>query len=114
MPVRRTIYHETENKRCLVLDYIERISARKERAIIREHFLFIENHEQVPEHLLKRLKGYNNLWEIRIFRHRFIAFYTSPTELIVIHAFAKPSSKLQRHEIEVAAKRKAAYYPSTR
>jgi len=114
MPVRSVIYHETETGRCVVRDYIKQISARKEHAKLTHSFEFIENHEQVPDFLLKRLKGYENLWEIRVFRHRFIAFYDTPNHLVVIHAFSKPSIKVQRHEIEVAAKRKAAYFPAAR
>jgi len=62
---------------------------------------------------LKKLKGSDDIWEIRVqFGNnifRFLGFYES-NKVILTNAFSKKTQKTPEKEIELAEQRKKEYY----
>ncbi len=77
-------------------------------------FDLIEQLETVPREYLKKLKGTQDLWEIRV-RHANVSFrflgFTDKRQIILLnHAFVKKSLKTPKKEIRIAEKRKSDYF----
>lgn len=102
-------FFETQAGRSPVLEFIEANTRRDERAKIMTVFENIEKMQIVSSSFLKKLKGREKLWEIRVLRFRFIGFYAESKKLILLHAFSKQSQKTPLHEIDVAVKRQSMY-----
>jgi phage-related protein len=93
----------------LVLDFIESVTRRDERAKIMCVFDNVQRMKIVPVHFLKKLQGPEKLWEIRVQRFRFLGFYADSRCLVLVHGFVKQSQKTPLQEIDVAVKRKRIY-----
>jgi phage-related protein len=102
-------FYETESGRSPVLDFIESATRRDERAKIMCVFENVERMQVVPVSFLKKLKGREKLWEIRVQKFRFLGFYADSRRLVLVHGFVKQSQKTPLHEIDVAVKRQSMY-----
>ena len=74
----------------------------------------IEHIDIVPRKYFKKLKGTDDIWEVRI-QHgnnifRILGFLDGKNLLILNHAFTKKSQKIPEKEIAVAEKRKHNYF----
>ena len=74
----------------------------------------IEQIDIVPSKYFKKLKGTDDIWEIRV-QHgnntfRLLGFFDGKDLVILNHAFTKKSQKIPQKEISVAEKRKQNYY----
>lgn len=67
----------------------------------------------VPAQFLKKLAGTDGLWEVRIAfageSFRLLGFFDGPQLLVLTGGFAKKSTKVPPHQIEVAESRKRDY-----
>jgi len=107
--IREIEFFEKESGKSPVVEFIESIRRPAERAKIVKVFEVIEKMQIVPTAFLKKFKGSNEIWEIRVHGFRFLGFYDGSQKLILVHAFDKQSMKTPIHEIEVAISRKRAY-----
>jgi phage-related protein len=73
----------------------------------------VRNLERVPKEFLKKLKGTNDIWEIRIHFgndiFRILGFFDDQ-RIILTNGFVKKSQKTPKNEIELAEHRKKEYY----
>lgn len=68
----------------------------------------------VPDKFFKKLKGVENIYEIRVITHfksiRILGFMHKGNLIVLTHAFIKKSQKTPKTEIERAIRIKAKYY----
>ena len=74
----------------------------------------IEQIDIVPRKFFKKLKGTNEIWEVRVQYggdiFRILGFFDGTDLVILNHAFAKKYQKIPRNAITVAEKRKRDYF----
>jgi phage-related protein len=112
--IREIHFYKTDMGRCPVVDYIEAIRWRAERAKITKVFETVQRMQMVPTSFLKKLKGRHGLWEIRVRSFRFLGFYADSRKLVLVHAFDKKSRKTPEQAIAVAVERIKAYHGQLR
>jgi phage-related protein len=74
----------------------------------------IEQIDIVPRKYFKKLKGTDDIWEVRVQQgnniFRILGFFDGKDLVILNHAFTKKSQKIQQKDIAVAEKRKHNYF----
>jgi len=111
--MREIILYCFESGRCPVEEFFDSLT---EKQFEKAAFVLdlIEQLDNVPSDYLKKLKGTDDLWEVRIRESsnifRLLGFFDGNTFLILNHAFFKKSQKLPQKEIAVAQKRKQDYF----
>ncbi len=102
----------TSSGRSPVEEFIDSLNF-KEAKKVAWTLRLVRDLERVPEEYLKKLKGNNDIWEIRVqFGNnifRFLGFYESNT-IILTNAFSKKTRKTPEKEIELAKQREKEYY----
>ena len=73
----------------------------------------IEQIDIVPQKYFKKLKGTDEIWEVRV-QHgndtfRILGFFDGRDLVVLNHAFTKKSQKTPKREIALAEKRKLDY-----
>jgi phage-related protein len=74
----------------------------------------IEQIDIVPRKYFKKLKGTDDIWEVRV-QHgnnifRILGFFDGKNLVVLNHACTKKSQKIPRKEIAVAEQRKRNYF----
>jgi len=76
-------------------------------------FDLIESQAFVSTEYFKKLKGTQNIWEVRIQQgnniFRFLGFLDGNQLVVLNHGFIKKTQKTPRNEIKIAEKRKKEY-----
>jgi phage-related protein len=107
-------FFETDSGRAPVAEYIGKLRKPADRARIVRTFEVVQAVVDLPNGTLKKLKGHANLWEIRVQQHRFMGFFLEgpavPKVLVLVSAFPKQSNDTPQQEIDVATRRKLAYF----
>ena len=74
----------------------------------------IEEIDIVPRKYFKKLKGTDDIWEIRAQQgnniFRILSFFDGKDLVVLNHAFTKKSQKIPQKEIAFAEKRKRNYF----
>ena len=74
----------------------------------------IEQIDIVPSKYFKKLKGTDDIWEIRVQQgnniFRVLGFFDGNDLIVLNHAFTKKSQKIPKREIAIAEKRKRNYF----
>jgi phage-related protein len=74
----------------------------------------IEQTDIVPRKYFKKLKGTDDIWEVRVQQgnniFRILGFFEEEELVILNHAFTKKSQKIPKREIIVAEKRRRNYF----
>ena len=74
----------------------------------------IEQLDIVPRKYFKKLKGTDDIWEIRVQQgnniFQILGFFDGKNLVVLNHAFTKKSQKIPQKEIAVAEKRKHSYF----
>ena len=74
----------------------------------------IEQIDIVPRKYFKKLKGTDDIWEVRVQQgsniFRILGFFDGNDLVVLNHAFTKKSQKIPQKEIAVAEKRKRNYF----
>ena len=74
----------------------------------------IEQIDIVPRKFFKKLKGTDDIWEVRVQQgnniFRILGFFDGKDLVVLNHAFTKKSQKIPQKEIAVAEKRKQNYF----
>ena len=74
----------------------------------------IEQIDIVPRKYFKKLKGTDDIWEIRVQQSnnifRILGFFDGKDLVVLNHAFTKKSQKIPQKEIAVTEQRKRNYF----
>jgi phage-related protein len=111
--MRKIKFYRLETGKCPVEEFFESLTI-KQFEIISFVLDLIEQIDIVPRKYFKKLKGTDNIWEVRI-QHgnnifRILGFFDGKNLVILNHAFTKKSQKIPKKEIAVAEKRKRNYF----
>ena len=111
--MRKIKFYRFETGRCPVEDYFDSLTNKQFEKI---SFVLdiIEQIDIVPRKYFKKLKGTDEIWEVRV-QHgnnifRILGFFDGKKLIILNHAFTKKSQKIPRKEIATAEKRKQDYF----
>ena len=110
----RTVkFYRHDTGKCPVEEFFDSLT---EKQFEKTSFVLdlIEQIDIVPRKFFKKLKGTDEIWEVRVQYgsdiFRILGFFDGPELVILNHAFAKKSQKTPRNAITVAEKRKRDYF----
>jgi phage-related protein len=110
--MRRIVFYRKESGRAPVEEFLDTLNAKSAQKVVWVLRL-IEELNEIPLQYFKKLKGTDNIWEVRIqvgnniFR---ILGFMNGTDLVVLnHAFQKKSQKTPLKDIRIAERRKREY-----
>jgi phage-related protein len=111
--MRKIKFYRTETGKCPVEKYFDSLTNKQFEKI---SFVLdiIEQINIVPRKYFKKLKGANEIWEVRV-QHgnnifRILGFLDGVDLVVLNHAFTKKSQKTPSKEIATAEKRKQDYF----
>lgn len=110
-------FYRLETGKCPVEEFFDSLTNKQFEKI---SFVLdlIEQIDIVPIKYFKKLKGTDDIWEIRV-QHgnnifRILGFFDGKELVILNHAFTKKSQKIPLKEINIAEKRKRNYFNAKR
>lgn len=110
--MKKVVFYTLANGSKPVAEYIKSLPSRHAEKIVFVLEL-IESTTMVPAKFLKKLKGTDDLWEVRIRQgndiFRLLVFFDGEELLILNHAFTKKTQKTPKKEIKTAQQRKKEY-----
>jgi len=106
-------FYETESGNCPVEKFI-RALPDKTASKIATTIEFIEDTKCPPHHILQKMPGTADLWEVRVKHdgniYRLLGFFDGEQLIMLTSAFQKKTQKTPRQEIQTAEARKADYF----
>jgi phage-related protein len=111
--MRKIKFYKLETGKCPVEEFFDSLSDKQFEKI---SFVLdlIEQIDIVPSKYFKKLKGTDDIWEIRVQQgnniFRVLGFFDGNDLVVLNHAFTKKSQKIPQKEIAVAEKRKRNYF----
>ena len=110
-PEIRVVFFRTDRGNDPVREWLEGLGERDEKTIDADIAVVAENWPLVlGTSLVKKLKGTENLWEIRSRisdgkRIARVLFTVEAGEIILLHGFVKKSQRIPRRDLRLARKR---------
>jgi len=110
--MREILFYHLESGRCPVEDFLDTLTDKQFEKV---SFVLdlIEQLNIIPEVYLKKLKGSDDIWEVRVQYgnniFRLLGFFEANNIVILNHAFTKKTQKTPAREINIAEKRKREY-----
>ena len=107
--MRKIIFYRTNTGKCPVEIFLDTLSDKQFKKVA---FVFdlVEQIKNVPKEYFKKLKGTNDIWEIRVEfgndSFRFLGFFDGGTLVVLNYAFVKKTQKIPKQEIAIAKKKK--------
>jgi phage-related protein len=115
--MREIILYCFESGKCPVEEFFDSLTQKQfeKTAFVLD---LIEQSDIIPHEYFKKLKGTDEIWEVRI-RYgnnifRLLGFFDTNNFIILNHAFTKKSQKTPKKEIEIAEQRKKDYFKQKR
>jgi phage-related protein len=111
--MRKINFYRLETGKCPVEEFFDSLSNKQFEKI---SFVLdiIEQIDIVPSKYFKKLKGTDDIWEIRVQQgnniYRVLGFFDGNDLIVLNHAFTKKSQKIPQKEIATAEKRKRNYF----
>ena len=111
--MRKIKFYRFETGICPVEDYFDSLTNKQFEKI---SFVLdlIEQIDIVPRKYFKKLKGTDDIWEVRVQQgnniFRILGFFDGKELVVLNHAFTKKTQKIPKKEIAVAEKRKRNYF----
>ena len=111
--MRKIKFYKLETGKCPVEEFFDSLSNKQFEKI---SFVLdlIERIDIVPSKYFKKLKGTDDIWEVRVQQgnniFRVLGFFDGNDLVVLNHAFTKKSQKIPKKEIAVAEKRKRNYF----
>lgn len=110
---RKIKFYRLETGKCPVEEFFDSLTNKQFEKIAFVLDL-IEQIDIVPRKYFKKLKGADEIWEVRV-QHgnnifRILGFFDGKELVILNHAFTKKSQKIPQKEIATAEKRKRNYF----
>ena len=110
--MREILFYHLESGRCPVEDFLDTLTDKQFEKVAFVLDL-IEQLNIIPEKYLKKLKGSDDIWEVRVQYgnniFRLLGFFEANNIVILNHAFTKKTQKTPAREINIAEKRKREY-----
>lgn len=111
--MRKIKFYRLETGKCPVEEFFDSLTNKQFEKIAFVLDL-IEQIDIVPRKYFKKLKGADEIWEVRV-QHgnnifRILGFFDGKELVILNHAFTKKSQKIPQKEIATAEKRKRNYF----
>ena len=111
--MRKIKFYRLETGKCPVEEFFDSLTNKQFEKIAFVLDL-IEQNDIVPRKFFKKLKGTDDIWEVRI-QHgnntfRILGFFDGKDLVVLNHAFTKKTQKIPKKEIAVAEKRKRNYF----
>ena len=110
--MRKIKFYRLEKGKCPIEEYFDSLTNKQFEKI---SFVLdlIEQIDIVPRKYFKKLKGTDDIWEVRV-QHgnnifRILGFFDGNDLVILNHGFTKKSQKILQKEIATAEKRKHDY-----
>ena len=110
--MRKIKFYRLEKGKCPIEKYLDSLTNKQFEKI---SFVLdlIEQIDIVPRKYFKKLKGTDDIWEVRV-QHgnnifRILGFFDGNDLVILNHGFTKKSQKILQKEIATAEKRKHDY-----
>jgi phage-related protein len=110
--MRDSVFYRFESDRCPVEEFLSSLTGRQRKKVL---FILqlIEELDRVPQEYFKKLRGTDDIWEVRV-RHsnnifRLLGFFDRENVVVLNHAFTKKTQKTPRQEIRIAEQRKRDY-----
>ncbi len=111
--MRKIKFYRSETGKCPVEEYFDSLTNKQFEKI---SFVLdlIEQIDIVPRKYFKKLKGTDDIWEVRV-QHgnnifRILGFFDGKDQVILNHAFTKKTKKIPVKEIATAEMRKKRYF----
>lgn len=105
-------FYRLETGKCPVEEFFDSLTNKQFEKIAFVLDL-IEQIDIVPRKYFKKLKGTDDIWEVRVQQgnniFRILGFFDGKDLVVLNHAFTKKSQKIPKKEIAVAEKRKRNY-----
>ncbi|MBI1928260.1 type II toxin-antitoxin system RelE/ParE family toxin [Candidatus Poribacteria bacterium] len=111
--MREIVFYRFESGRCPVEEFLSSLTVRQRKKVLFVLQL-IEELDRVPQEYFKKLRGADDIWEVRV-QHgnnifRLLGFFDSADVVVLNHAFTKKTQKTPRPEIRIAEQRKQDYH----
>ena len=95
-------FYYFENGKSPIEEFLDNLSNEDVKKVF---FVFdlVEQLEKIPQKFLKKLKGTDNLWEIRVKAKsniRFLGFFHDNQIIILTHAFIKKRQKIEKKKLK--------------
>jgi phage-related protein len=111
--MRKIKFYRFDTERCPVEEFFNSLTNKQFEKIAFVLDL-IEQIDIVPRTYFKKLKGTDDIWEVRVQQgnniFRILGFFDGKDLVVLNHAFTKKSQKIPKKEIAVAEKRKLNYF----
>lgn len=111
--MRKIKFYRLETGKCPVEEFFDSLTNKQFEKIAFVLDL-IEQTDIVPRKYFKKLKGTDDIWEVRVQQgnniFRILGFFEEEELVILNHAFTKKSQKIPKREIIVAEKRRRNYF----
>ena len=111
--MRKIKFYRFDTERCPVEEFFDSLTNKQFEKIAFVLDL-IEQIDIVPRKYFKKLKGTDDIWEVRVQQgnniFRILGFFDGKDLVVLNHAFTKKSQKIPKKEIAVAEKRKRNYF----
>jgi phage-related protein len=106
-------FYRTDAGRCPVSEFLEALSG-KEMQKVDWVMRLISETPFVPEEYFKKLRGTDDLWEVRAQSSRrslrFLGFFFKGNLIVLTNGFDKKSQKTPKSEIDLGERRRADYF----
>jgi phage-related protein len=111
--MREIVFYRLKNQTCPIEKYLDSLTDKQVEKI----FFVLDLVEQlkiVPQKFLKKLKGTDGIWEVRVQQgnniFRLLGFFDGDNLVVLNHAFTKKTQKTPSKEIRIAEQRKKDYF----
>ncbi len=110
--MRQIVFYRTETGFSPVEDFLDSLPGKQAQKVVWVLNL-IEELERIPQTYFKKLKGTDDIWEIRVQTggdsYRILCFLDGGRVVVLSHAFQKKKQKTPRKEIQIAERRRYDY-----
>ena len=111
--MREISFYRTVFGHCPVEEFLDSLTA-KQATKVTWMLGMIEDLEFIPQQYFKKLKGTDDIWEVRVNvgrgTFRLLSFFDGPRLVVLNHAFAKQTRKIPKSDIRLAEQRKRDYF----
>lgn len=111
------VYFATQSGKEPVKVWIDDQPENQQKLVFAAISFVVQHFPNIPKsNLLRKISGYENMWEIRIrLIHKMIArilFCVHDSKIVFLHAFIKKSRRIPKHDLDLAVRRMREYIKS--
>jgi len=113
--MRKIVFYKTVSGNKPVEKFLDSLTGKQAQKVVWVLKL-IEELEIIPKQYFKKLKGTDEIWEVRIQVggniFRILGFLYGKNLIVLNHAFSKKSQKITKKDIQLAEQRRQKYLRS--